>query len=87
MTVVLIPSQLQSYTGGASRVQADGRTVMDLLRDLDRQFPGIRFRVVDEQDRVRQHMKIFIGPERVADLNTPMTAGCDLMLFGALSGG
>ena len=87
MIPVLIPSQLQSYTSGASRVEAEGRTVMELLENLDQRFPGIRFRVVDEQDRVRRHMKVFIGLDRVHDLRTPVAEGGELLIFGALSGG
>jgi molybdopterin converting factor small subunit len=87
MTRVLIPSQLQSYCQGASQVQARGETVDAVLRDLDRHFPGIRFRVVDEQDRIRRHMRIFIGREPVHDLASPLRDGDEVLIFGALSGG
>ena len=36
------------------------------------QFPGLRFRVVDEQDRLRPHMKVFVNDEAVRDLSTPV---------------
>jgi molybdopterin synthase sulfur carrier subunit len=84
---VSIPSQLISYTGGATRTQAAGATVDEVLRDLDRLYPGIRFRVVDEQDRIRKHMRIFIGQEAARDLRTPLRPGDELLIFGALSGG
>jgi molybdopterin synthase sulfur carrier subunit len=87
MTRVLIPSQLQSYCRGASRVEATGETVDALLRDLDRLYPGIRFRVIDEQDRIRRHMRIFIGREAVRNLGSPLRAGDEVLIFGALSGG
>ena len=57
---VRIPTPLRSYTGQASTVTAAGTTVAEVLADLDRQFPGIRFRVVDEQGRLRRHMKVFV---------------------------
>jgi molybdopterin synthase sulfur carrier subunit len=87
MTRVSIPSQLQSYCRGASQVEATGETVDALLRDLDRLYPGIRFRVIDEQDRVRRHMRIFIGREAVHNLASPLTVGDEVLIFGALSGG
>jgi molybdopterin converting factor small subunit len=87
MISVLIPSQLTSYTDGASRVQADGATVEAALDDLDRRFPGLKFRVIDEQDRIRRHMRIFIGMEEARDLRRTLQAGDELMIFGALSGG
>ncbi|WP_374573816.1 MoaD/ThiS family protein [Phenylobacterium sp.] len=87
MIQVLIPSQLVSYTGGATKVAAAGATVDAVLDDLDRRFPGLRFRVVDEQDRVRKHMRVYVGQERVADLAAPVDEGQEVLIFGALSGG
>ncbi len=87
MTRVFIPSQLQSYSGGISQVEAAGVTIDQVLRDLDRRFPGIRFRVVDEQDRIRRHMRIFVGREAAADVGMALRDGDEVLLFGALSGG
>jgi molybdopterin converting factor small subunit len=87
MTRVFIPSQLQSYCQGETQVEGVGETVDALLRDLDRRYPGIRFRVVDEQDCVRRHMRIFIGREAVRDLASPLRGGDEVLIFGALSGG
>ena len=61
MIQVFIPSQLTAYTDGVTRVEASGATVGGVLDDLDRRFPGLKFRVIDEQDRVRKHMRMFIG--------------------------
>jgi len=83
---VRIPTPLRSYTG-ATVVEADGATVAEVLDDLDRQFPGIRFRVVDEQGRLRTHMKVFVGDEMTRDIATPLTADVELTLMQALSGG
>ena len=51
---VRIPTPLRSYTGQQAVVEAGGDTVSDVLDDLDRQFPGIRFRMVDEQNRLER---------------------------------
>lgn len=84
---VVVPSQLRSYTSGKSEVEATGRTVGDVLADLDRQFPGFRFRVIDEQDRVRRHIILFVAGERTEDLMLSIPAGAELHIVGALSGG
>ncbi len=63
-----IPQPLRSYTGENTHVEAEGASVADLLVDLDRQFPGIRFRMIDEQDGIRKHIKIFVNREPVRDL-------------------
>lgn len=87
MTQVLIPSQLTSYTGGATRVEAAGATVAAVLDDLDRRFPGLKFRVIDEQDRVRRHMRLFIGQRETRSVAQALGEGDELLIFGALSGG
>jgi molybdopterin synthase sulfur carrier subunit len=87
MVAVLIPSQLTAYTDGATQVQAQGTSVDAVLHDLDRQFPGLRFRVIDEQDRIRRHMRLFVGRDEARDVARPIGPGDELMIFGALSGG
>ncbi len=84
---VRIPTPLRSYTGQAAVVTADGATVDEVLTDLDRAHPGLRFRVVDEQGRLRRHMKVFVGTESVRDLSTPLGPADEVTLMQALSGG
>jgi len=84
---VRIPTPLRSYTNQQAVVGADGATVSEVLDDLDRQFPGIRFRMVDEQGRLRQHMKIWIGEDAVKDLASPVGEADELTIMQALSGG
>ncbi|HTX51207.1 MAG TPA: MoaD/ThiS family protein [Caulobacteraceae bacterium] len=87
MIRVLIPSQLHAYSGGVSRVEAAGASVAEALDDLDRRFPGIRFRIIDEQDRIRPHMRIFVGRTAARDIRARLADGDELLIFGALSGG
>ena len=87
MTHVLIPSQLTSYTGGATRLEAAGATVGAVLDDLDARHPGLKFRVIDEQDRVRRHMRLYIGRDETRSIAAPLSDGDELLIFGALSGG
>ena len=84
---VWIPTPLRSYTEQAAIVEAAGSTVRELLVDLDRRYPGIRFRMIDEQDVIRQHVKIFINRERIAELEEPLEPGDEVQILQALSGG
>ena len=84
---VRIPTPLRSYTGNQANVEASGTTVGELLDDLDRQFPGIAFRVVDEQGRMRQHMVVWLDGERCRDLSASVEGQDELVLMQALSGG
>lgn len=84
---VRIPDPLRSYTGREKVVDADGATIGELLADLDRRYPGIRFRMVDEQNRLRKHMKVFLNDESVRDLDTPIGVDDEVTIMQALSGG
>ena len=81
---VRIATPLRSYTGQVATVDAEGTTVAEVLADLDRQFPGLRFRVVDEQGRLRRHMKVFVNEDVVRDLATPLVATDEVTLMQAL---
>jgi sulfur-carrier protein len=83
---VLIPSSLHSYTK-ASKVEATGATLTELLADLDRHYPGLKFRVVDEQDQMRGHMRFFVNGEQVFDLSHALRPTDEVFLLQALSGG
>lgn len=83
---VRIPSPLHSYTE-STEVTASGATLADLLVDLDRQFPGLRFRVIDELDRLRPHMRLFVNQQQVRDLGQPLAPTDSVQIVQALSGG
>ena len=83
---VLIPGALRSYTE-AAEAQAQGATLGEALADLDRRYAGIRFRIVDEQDRMRPHVRFFVDGEQVFDLGRRLTAGESVQIVQALSGG
>jgi sulfur-carrier protein len=83
---VTIASPLLSYTN-RREVTAAGATLDDVLRDLDRQFPGIRFRMVDEQEGIRPHMRVFLDGDEVRQLGAALDASRTLHIVQALSGG
>lgn len=81
-----IPSALQSYTGQAL-VEASGPTLAAVIVDLDRHYPGIRFRMIDEQDRMRPHIRFFVNGELTRDLGQPLRSTDEVFIVQALSGG
>lgn len=83
---VFIPSALRSYTE-RSEAEASGSTLAAVLFDLDRLYPGIRFRMIDEQNRIRSHIRFFINGEQVRDLGQALAATDELIIVQALSGG
>ncbi len=83
---VLIPTPLRSYTG-EREVEASGPTLAAVLLDLDRRHPGIRFRMIDEQEQVRPHIRLFVNGEQVFDLSRSLGATDEVQIVQALSGG
>jgi sulfur-carrier protein len=83
---VLIPSSLRSYTK-AMHVEATGSTLGELLAELDRRYPGLRFRMVDEQGRLRPHMRVFIDGLAIHSLAHALRPGDSVNIVQALSGG
>ena len=84
---VLIPGPLRSYTGEQRKVEAAGATLAALFFDLDSRYPGIRFRMIDEQDAIRPHVRIFVNGEPVRELDVPLEASDEVVILQALSGG
>ena len=68
-------------------VEADGTTLTELLADLDVRYPGIRFRMINEQDRLRPHMRVFINRESVDLLETTLDPNDEVVILQSLSGG
>ncbi len=85
--LVHIPSPLRSYTNGASKVEAEGTSVDEMLDHLDKQFPGIKFRMIDEQSRMRQHIRIFVNKDTVETVKAPLKSADEVRIICALSGG
>ncbi|MBI1777822.1 MAG: MoaD/ThiS family protein [Proteobacteria bacterium] len=83
---VLIPTPLRSYTK-EREVDATGATLADLLADLDRRYPGFRFRVIDEQERMRRHIRFFVNGEQEFDMARSLGPTDAVQIVQALSGG
>jgi molybdopterin converting factor small subunit len=84
---VFIPTPLRSYTGDRSEVEGSGATIAEVLADLDRRYPGIRFRMIDEQDAVRRHIRIWVNKDEARALDVPVRPTDEVIVFQALSGG
>ena len=83
----MIPSPLYDYTGGDYEVDVDASNLAGLLAELERRYPGIRFRMVNEQDALRGHMRIFINGVSVRDMSFVLKPQDEVFIVQALSGG
>ncbi len=84
---VLVPTPLRSYTAERHEVEAAGATLGEVLLHLNRQYPGFRFRIIDEQDAIRRHIRIFVNGAEVRTLDLALRASDEIFIIQALSGG
>jgi sulfur-carrier protein len=82
-----IASPLRSYTGGAATLSGRGSTLAEVLGSLEERCPGVRFRVIDEQDRIRPHMRLFVNQTEARELSAAVRNGDTVHVLCALSGG
>ncbi len=68
-------------------MSVEGATLGEALADLDRQCPGFRFRIIDEQDQVREHIKLFVNRAEADDLSCPVGPNDQIQIILAISGG
>jgi molybdopterin synthase sulfur carrier subunit len=87
---VRVPTPLRRFTGGAEEVSANGATVAALVSDLEKNHPGIKERICDEEGRVRRFVNIFVNGDDIRFLNnldTPIKDGDEVSIVPAIAGG
>ena len=87
MCEVHLPSTLPPLFPGLPRhLQLDASTVADAIAELDRQWPGMRDRLVEQGPAIRPHIHVYVDQER-AGLDTELGAGSRVDVIAAISGG
>jgi len=84
---VRVGSILFEYTQGEEYVNGAGATVAGLFEDLERRHPGLAFRVLDEQGRLRRHVAVFLDQRATRDAGASLDGVATVHILGALSGG
>lgn len=88
--LVRIPTPLQKFTKNQSEVQAEGRTVHELLDDLNQSYPGMRESLCDERGAVRKFINLYLNDEDIRFMDGEKTAlkdGDELAIIPAIAGG
>ncbi len=86
---VRIPTPLQRLTQGKEEVEGSTGTIIEVINDLDRRFPGIAERIT-ENGKVRRFVNIYLNDEDIRFLNTEQTAvkdGDEVSIVPAIAGG
>ena len=87
---VRIPVQLRALTNGEEVVSASGKSVLELIEDIDKKFPGIKDRICESDGKVRRFVNIFVNEEDIRfleDLQTPISDKDEVSIIPAIAGG
>jgi molybdopterin converting factor small subunit len=86
MPKVVLTGSIRQHAGGLGEVRLDGATVGAVVKALEDAYPALRGWVVDEQGRLRRHVKLFLGGTAVS-LEAPVGPDDELHIIAAISGG
>ena len=87
---VRIPTPLQKLTGDKTEVSASGRTIVELLQDLEQKFPGLKDRLCDSEGHLRRFVNVYVNEEDIRFLKqetTPLKDGDEVSIIPAIAGG
>jgi molybdopterin synthase sulfur carrier subunit len=87
---VNIPTPLRGLTENKDVVSAEGATISELIDNLDKSYPGIKARIVDDAGNLRRFVNIYINGEDVRflqDKETAVGANDEVSIVPAIAGG
>jgi len=90
MPTVAFTQNLKEFFPDLKETKVSGKTVREVVLQLDKHFPGLADYIVDEQGHLRKHVNIFIGEQPIQDrknLDLAVDQDASLFVFQALSGG
>lgn len=90
MATVRIPTPLRKLTAGKEEVAAAGATIGELITDLEKNYPGIKARICDDDGKVRRFVNIFANDEDIRfldNLDTPVKDSDEVSIVPAIAGG
>lgn len=90
MPVVFIPSSLRRYTAGQSKAEVDGRTVNEVIENLEKQYPGVKSRLCDDTGQIKRYVNVFVNDQEIRALqgsDTPVLDRDEVSIVPAMAGG
>lgn len=86
-STVFIPALMRKLSGGKDRTTATGATLCAIVDDLERQFPGFRDRVVEDNDLAGSVAVSVNGEIITGGLSEPIPANSEIHFVPAIGGG
>jgi molybdopterin synthase sulfur carrier subunit len=90
MPKIRIPTPLRKLTKEQELIEARGSNVAELIEDLDKNYPGLKERICDENGDIRRFVNVFLNDEDIRFLDDKSTAvkeNDELSIVPAIAGG
>ena len=87
---VRIPTHLRKMTDGKGEIEAEGKTIEELLNDLENRYPGIKERLCDETGNLRRFVNVYVNEEDIRFIkgkDTLLSDGDEVSFVPAIAGG
>jgi sulfur-carrier protein len=90
MATVNFTYALKRFYPQLREMELHANNVNELLYQIEKEYPGIKNYIVDDQGTLRQHVNIFVNGKMIADrvkLSDGLQADTEVYIMQALSGG
>jgi molybdopterin synthase sulfur carrier subunit len=87
---VRIPTPLRKFTDGADTVPVEGNSIAELLDDLDKNHPGLKGRICEDDGSVRRFVNVYVNGDDIRfldNLASPVKDGDEVSIVPAIAGG
>jgi molybdopterin synthase sulfur carrier subunit len=87
MPTVFIPAPLRALTGGRDQIDVPGTTFGEVLDELDRQFPGVKARLVRDGELIPGFQVSVNDTLTKQGLSTKLAPASEVHILPAIGGG
>ncbi|MDP6624885.1 MAG: MoaD/ThiS family protein [Nitrospinota bacterium] len=87
---VRIPSPLLKLTNNQPEVEAEGSNVKEIFDNMEKNYPGIKERIYDEEGQLRRFINIYINEEDIRFVegeSSSVKDGDEISIIPAIAGG
>src|SRR6476646_5714428 len=87
---VRIPAPLRKLTKEQAVVDISGKTVDEILANLEKNYPGMKERICDENGQIRRFINVFVNGEDIRfkdGAKTAVAEGAEISIIPAIAGG
>ena len=87
---IRIPTPLRKVTNGADKITVESGSILEIIESLDKEFPGIKTRLCDDNDELRNFVNMYINGEDIRFLDcieSSVNSGDEVSIVPAVAGG